>query len=114
MKFLSPDLVLYLFKSTFQRMEVCCEVYGHGSGNVDLFTGNKNFILVWTSVSKHYRYLPDRYQKRVCEAAGPAFADLPKPLAYHCEIRLCFESAYSSSVRAVRTEHLKRYVHVFI
>ena len=80
MKFLSPDFVLYFFKSTFQPfMEYCCEVYVHGSVNVGLFTENKNLILAWTSVSKHYRHLPDRYQKWVSEAVGPALIDLPKP-----------------------------------
>ena len=44
--------------------------------------------LVWTSVSKRYRDLPDRYQKQVCEAVDPALVGLPKPLAYHCEIAM--------------------------
>ena len=60
-------------------MEYCCEVYGHRSVNVDLFTEDKNLILVCTSVSKHYKHLPDRYQKWVCGAVGPALVDLPKP-----------------------------------
>ena len=69
-------------------MEYCCEIYGHGSVNVDLFPENKNLILVWTNVSKYYRHLPHRYQKRVCEAVGPALVDLPKPLTHHCEIAM--------------------------
>ena len=80
MKFFSPDFVLYFLKSTFQPlMEYCCEVYGHGSVNVDLFMENKNLILVWISVSKHYRHLQDIYQKWVCEAVSPALVDLPEP-----------------------------------
>ena len=55
---------------------------------MDLFTENKSLILVWTSVSKHYRYLPDRYQKRDCEAVGTAFVDLPNLLVHHCEIAM--------------------------
>ena len=87
MKFLSPDFVLYFFKSTFQpHIEYCCEVYVHGSVNVELFTENKNLIVAWTNVSKHYRHLPDRSQKWVCKGVGPAFVALPKPLAHHCEI----------------------------
>ena len=91
MKLLSPNFVLYFFESTFQpHMQYCCEVYSHGSANADLFTEDKNLILVWTSVSKyyHYRHLPDRYQKRVCEAIGLALVDLPKPLPHHCEIAM--------------------------
>ena len=80
MKFLSLDFVLYFLKSTFKpHMEYCCEVYGHESVNMDLFTENKNLILAWTSVSKHYRHLPDKYQTRVCEAVGPALVALLKP-----------------------------------
>ena len=80
MKFLSPDSVLYFLKSTFQPlMEYSCEVYGHGSVNVDLFTKNKNLVLAWTSALKHYRHLPDKYQKWVCEVDGLALVDLPKP-----------------------------------
>ena len=77
------------FKCNFQpRMEYCCEVYSHRCVNVDLFTVNKNSISVWTSVSKHYRHLPDRYQKRVCDAAGLALVELPQPLAHHCKIAM--------------------------
>ena len=53
-----------------------------------LFTENESLILVSTSVSKHYRHLPDKYQKIVCEAVGPALLDLPKPLVHHCEIAM--------------------------
>ena len=89
MKFLSPDFVLYFFKSTFQPpIDYCCKIYGHGSENVDLFTENKILILVWTSVSRHYRHLPDRYQKPVCKAVGPALVDLPKSLVHYCEIAM--------------------------
>ena len=48
----------------------------------ELFTENKNLMLVWTSASKCYRDLARTFQKRVCEAVGPALADLPKPLAH--------------------------------
>ena len=77
MEFLSPDFPFHFFKSTFQpRMEYCCEVYGHGSVNVDFFTENKNLILVWTSVSKskHYKHQPDRCQKRDCETVPLSYA----------------------------------------
>ena len=66
-------------------MEYCCKVYGHESVNMDLFTENESLILVWTSVSKHYTYLPDKYQKIVCKAIGSALVDLPKPVVRHCE-----------------------------
>ena len=55
---------------------------------MDLFTENESLLLVWTSASKYYRHLPDKYQKRVCEAVGPALVDLPKPLVHHCEIAM--------------------------
>ena len=45
-------------------------------------------MLVWTRASKHYRDLPDRFQKQICEAFGPALADLPKRLAHHCKIAM--------------------------
>ena len=58
--------------------------------NIDLFTENINLILVWTSVSTHYRDLPDKYEERVCGAVGAALVDLPKPLAHHCKIVMLY------------------------
>ena len=55
---------------------------------MDLFATNESLILVLTSVSKQYRHLPDRYQKKVCEAVGPTLVGLPKTLVYYCEIAM--------------------------
>ena len=58
MKFLSPDVALYLYKSTIQPcMEYCCHV--------------------WAGAPSCYLELLDKLQKRICRTVGPS-------LTVHC------------------------------
>ena len=53
MKFLSPEVALYLFKSTVQHcMECCCHV--------------------WASTPSCYLDLLDKLQKQICRTVGPS------------------------------------------
>ena len=64
MKFLSPDVVLYLYKTTKQScMKYCCHV--------------------WAGAPSCYLKLLDKLQKRISRAVGPSFAASLELLA-HC------------------------------
>ena len=64
MKFLSPEVALYLYKSTIHPcMEYCCHV--------------------WAGAPSCYLDLLDKLQKRICRIAGPSLADSLEPLAHH-------------------------------
>ena len=55
MKFLSPEVALYLYKSTIRPcMEYCCHV--------------------WAGAPSCYLELLDKLQKRICRAVGPSLA----------------------------------------
>ena len=63
MKFLSPEVALYLYKSTiYGCMEYCCHV--------------------WARAPSCYLELLDRLQKRICRTVGPSLAASLEPLAY--------------------------------
>ena len=63
MKFLSPEIALYLYKTTIQpRVEYCCHV--------------------WAGAPSCYLQLLDKLQKRICRTVGPSFAASLKPLAH--------------------------------
>ena len=63
MKFLSPEVALYLYKSTIRPcMEYCCHV--------------------WTSAPSCYLELLDKLQKRICRTVGPSLAASLEPLAH--------------------------------
>ena len=63
MKFLSPEIALYLYKSTIRPcMEYCCHV--------------------WTGAPSCYLDLLDKLQKRIYRIVGPSFGASPKPLAH--------------------------------
>ena len=65
MKFLSPEVTLYLYKSTIRPwMEYCCHV--------------------WAGASSCYKLqeLLDKLQKRICRTIGPLFAASLEPLAH--------------------------------
>ena len=63
MKFLSPKVVLYLYKSTIRPcVEYCCHV--------------------WAVTPSCYLDLLDKLQKRVCRIVGPSLAASLKPLAH--------------------------------
>ena len=64
-KFLSPELALFLYKSTIRPcMEYCCHV--------------------WTGAPSCYLDLLDKLQKRICRTVGPLLAASLEPLA-HCQ-----------------------------
>ena len=63
MKFLSPEVSLYLYKSTIRPcMECCCHV--------------------WAGAPSCYLQLLDRLQKRICRNVGPSLAASLEPLAH--------------------------------
>ena len=63
MKFLSPEVALYLYKSTIRPcMEYCCHV--------------------WASAPSCYLELLDKLQKRICRTVGPSLAASLEPLAH--------------------------------
>ena len=69
MKFLSPEVVLYLYKSTIRPcMEYCCHV--------------------WAGTPSCYLQLLDKLQKRICRIVGPSLAASleVEPLAHHWNV----------------------------
>ena len=63
MKFLSPEVALYLYKSTIRPcMEYCCHV--------------------WVGAPSCYLDLLDKLQKRICRIVGPSLAASLEPLAH--------------------------------
>ena len=64
MKFLSPEVALYHYKSTiWPCIEYCC--------------------LVWAGPPSCYLELLDKLQKRIWRTVGPSLAASLEPLAYH-------------------------------
>ena len=61
MKFLSPEVALYLYK--FTCMEYCCHV--------------------WAGAPSCYLELLDKLQKQICTTAGPSIVASPEALAHH-------------------------------
>ena len=63
LKFLSPEVALYLYKSTIRPcMEYCCHV--------------------WAGAPSCYLDLLDKLQKRICRIVGPSLAASLEPLAH--------------------------------
>ena len=63
-KFLSPEVALYLYKSTIEPcMEYCCHV--------------------WSGAPSCYLELLEKLQKRICRTAGASLAASLEPLAHH-------------------------------
>ena len=64
MKFVSPEVALYLYKSTIRPcMEYCCHI--------------------WAGAPSCYLDLLDKLQKRICRIVGPSLATSLEPLAHH-------------------------------
>ena len=64
MKFLSPEVALYLYKSTIRScMECCCHI--------------------WAGAPSYYLELLDKLQKWICRTVGPLLVASLEPLA-HC------------------------------
>ena len=67
MKFLSPEVALYLNKFTIQPcMEYCCDV--------------------WAGAPSCYLGLLDKLKKWICRTVGPLLAASLEPLAYHWNV----------------------------
>ena len=67
MKFLSPEVALYLYKSTIHPcMEYCCHV--------------------WAGAPSCYLELLDKLQKRICRTVGPSLAASLEPLAHRWNV----------------------------
>ena len=64
MNFLSPEVALYLYKSTIWP---CMEYYCH----------------VWAGAPSCYLELLDKLQKQICRTVGPSLAGSLEPLADH-------------------------------
>ena len=64
MKFLSPEVALYLYKSTIRP---CMEYFCH----------------VWAGAPSCYLELLGKLQKRICRIVGPSLAASLEPLAHH-------------------------------
>ena len=63
MKFLSPEVALYLYESTIRTcMEYCCHV--------------------WADAPSSYLELLDKLQRRICRTVGPSLAASLEPLAH--------------------------------
>ena len=63
MKFLSPEVALYFYKSTIRPcMEYCCHV--------------------WVGAPRCYLEFLDKLQKRICRTVGPSLAASLEPLAH--------------------------------
>ena len=63
-KFLSPEVALYLYKSTTcPCMEYCCHI--------------------WAGAPSCYLELLDTLQKQICRTVGPSLAASLEPLAHH-------------------------------
>ena len=63
MKFLSPEVALYLYKSTIRsRMEYCCHV--------------------WAGAPSCYLELLDKLQRLICRTVGPSLAASLEPLVH--------------------------------
>ena len=63
MKFFSPEVTLYLYKSTIRP---CLEYFCH----------------VWAGAASYYLELLDKLQKRICRTVGPSLAASLEPLAH--------------------------------
>ena len=67
MRFLSPEVALYLYKSTIPScMEYSCHV--------------------WTGAPSCYWELLDKLQKRICRTGGPSLAACLEPLAHRRDV----------------------------
>ena len=76
MKFLSPEVVSYLYKSAIQPcVEYCCHV--------------------WVGAPSCYLDLLDKLQKQICTTVGPSLAASLEPLAHHQNVAsLCLFYRY--------------------
>ena len=75
MKFLSPEIALYLYESIIcPCMEYCCDV--------------------WAGTSSCYLELLDKLQKQICMTVGTSLAASLEPLAHHQNVASISLSLY--------------------
>ena len=85
MKFLSPEVALYLYKSTIWRCMECC-------------------YYVWACAPSCYLEMLDKLQKLRCRTVGPAFAAFLEPLSHYRNVASlsffcrCYFGRYSSQL----------------
>ena len=85
MKFLSPEVALYLYKSTIQPcMEYCCHV--------------------WAGAPSCYLELLDKLQKWICRTAGPSLAASLEPLTHRRNVFLYFHLSLFFFLSAIALE----------
>ena len=81
MKFLCPEVKLYLCKSTIQPcLKYCCHV--------------------WAGAPSCYLELLDKLQKRICRTVGPSLIASLEPLAHHqnlASVSLSYRSYFGRS-----------------
>ena len=93
-KFLSPEVALYLYKSTiWPCMEYCCHVWAGAPScylEVALYLHKSAIQLcreycshVWAGAPSCYLELLDKLQKRICRTVGPSLAASLESLAHH-------------------------------
>ena len=93
MKFLSPEVAVYLYTSTIHPcMEYCCHV--------------------WASAPSCYLELLDKLQKWICKTGGPSLAASREPLA-HCR-NVTSLSLFCSSLVDVLQNWLSWYHFLFL
>ena len=84
MKFLSPEVALYLYKSTIRPCMEWCHV--------------------WAGAPSCYLGLLDKLQKRICRTVGPSLAASLEPLAVHRHVAsLSLSSQFLNLVMFFRT-----------
>ena len=93
MKFLSPEVALYLYKSTIRPcMEYCCHV--------------------WAGAPSCYLDLLDKLQKRICRIVGPSLAASLEPLVHRrnvASVSLFYRYYFGRC-----SSELAQLVHIFI
>ena len=97
MEFLSPEVTLYLYKSTIQPcMEYSCQV--------------------WAGAPSYYLELLDKLQKRICRTVGPSLAAPLEPLVHRRHVaglslfyRYYFGRCYSELAQLVLLFFLEVY-----
>ena len=92
MKFISPEVALYLCKSTLRPcMEYCCHF--------------------WAGAPSCYLELLDKLQKRICKTAGPSLAASVEPLAHRRNVAsLSFFWEVDFTIYPVQLKMLKTYI----
>ena len=94
MKFLSPEVALYLYKSTIRPcMEYCCHV--------------------WAGTPSCYLELLDKLQKRICRTVGPSLATSLEPLARRRNVA-SLSLFYSATLVDVHLNWLNWFHHLIL